>query len=49
MISAPAPFLWTYVKRLGLGDWMTDNFGMYVEWTDGPGLGAKLAAYDDFC
>lgn len=49
MISATAPFLWAYVKRIGLGDWITDNFGMRVEWTDGAGLGGKLATDPNFC
>lgn len=49
MISATAPFLWDYVKRIGGGGWITDNFGVGIDWTDGAGLGDRLTADPNFC
>jgi hypothetical protein len=49
MITATAGFLWPFVAKLGGGGWITDNFGMRVEWTDGAAVGQALVARDDFC
>lgn len=48
MISATAPFLWAYVKRIR-GGWATDNFGIGVEWSSGSALAAVLAADPGWC
>lgn len=48
MISASASFLWAQVRRI-TGAWITDNFGMGVEWSDPGGLAATLAASPGWC
>lgn len=47
-ISATAPFIWVHVARIR-GGWITDNFGLKIDWTDGSALGAVLAGDDNFC
>jgi hypothetical protein len=48
MISATAPFLWASVKSFG-GAWITDNFGIKIEWTSGATVGSSLDANPSFC
>jgi hypothetical protein len=47
-ISASAPFLWNHVQKIG-GGWITDNFGIGVQWSNPGGLAGKLAADPGWC
>lgn len=48
MISGTAPFLWKYVAKIG-GTWVTDNFGVGIEWLSSGSLTSDLQASGNFC
>lgn len=45
---AYAPFLWPHVKKIK-GGWITDNFGIAVEWSNPGGLAATLSGHESWC
>jgi hypothetical protein len=50
MITASGvDFLWPFIKKIRGEAWITDNFGIRVEWTDTALLNKELAAHKNFC
>lgn len=48
MITASAPYLWQHVQKIKWG-WITDNFGMSVEWSNASALGNSLETDPGWC